>query len=79
MVAAVQMDYVRQVQMEMMDDMLERGAYEGEYDEATGTRKERKYKRDPFLGENGEYAEDQPPSEDGDLSLIHISEPTRPY
>lgn len=56
-IAAVQMDYVRQVQMEMMDDMLEKGTYENS----------KKYERDAFAGEGGEnYAEDQPGLEESD-------------
>ena len=38
--------------MEMMDDMLERADFEGA-----------PYKREPFAGEGGQYAEDQPMEE----------------
>jgi hypothetical protein len=56
----MQMDYVRQVQMEMMDDMIERADVLGDYDPDTGKFKSSKYKRDPYVGENGEFAKDQP-------------------
>lgn len=47
----------------MMDDVLEKGEFQGGYDPETGKHNPIKYKRDPYAGEDGEVAEDQPVDE----------------
>lgn len=60
----MQVDYVRQVQTEMVDDMLEE-AIPGKWDEDKQEWAVEPYKRGPFAGEGGvHYAEDQPPLDD---------------
>lgn len=54
------MDYVRQVQCEMMDDMIEKGDPSGSY------------KREPFVGEDGEYSPDQPPLDEEQQARKHV-------